>query len=100
MTAIIHTMNPRGVPPGVNRKGFHMPANATVLTVAEVQTLADRLTSRGTSRLLSDQPEMQSDMKIGARVIRALLSKLDKAAAMADGTAQFLADLRIDVAEG
>jgi hypothetical protein len=77
-----------------------MPANPTVLTVAEVQTLADRLTSRGTSRLLSDQPEMQSDMKIGARVIRALLSKLDKATAMADGTAQFLADLRVDVTEG
>jgi hypothetical protein len=70
------------------------------LTVAEVQGLADRLTSRGTSRLLADQPEMQTDMKIGARVIRALLSKLDKAAAMADCTAQFLADLRIDVTEG
>jgi hypothetical protein len=77
-----------------------MSTNPTVLRVAEIQTLADRLTSRGTSRLLSDQPEMQTDMKIGARVIRALLSKLDKAAAMADGTAHFLADLRVDVTEG
>ncbi len=77
-----------------------MPANPTLLTVAEIQTLADRLTSRGTSRLFADQPETQSDMKVGARVIRALLSKLDKAAAMAGGTAEFLADLRIDVTEG
>jgi hypothetical protein len=50
------------------------------------------------SRLLADQP-MQSDMKVGARVIRALLSKIDRATAMAGGTAEFLADLRIDVTE-
>ncbi len=36
----------------------------------------------------------------GSRVIRALLSKLDRAAALAGETAQFLADLRIDVTEG
>jgi hypothetical protein len=50
------------------------------LSAGEVQSLADRLTSRGTSRLLADQPEMQSDMRQAARVIRALLIAFEHAA--------------------
>jgi len=36
---------------------------------------------------------MQADMRTGSRVIRAMLSKLDRAAAMAGGAAAFLADV-------
>ena len=49
------------------------------LTVGEVQSLADRLAARGTSRLLRDQPEMQVDMRTAARVIQTFVCEIDRA---------------------
>ena len=45
----------------------------TTLTAGDIQALADRLLSRGTSRLFVEQPELQSDLRLAALVIRALL---------------------------
>ncbi len=42
------------------------------LTVTELQSLADRLLSRGVSRLFSDQPELQRDLKAAATALREL----------------------------
>jgi hypothetical protein len=72
----------------------------TILTVNDIQVLADRLTSRGVSIVLSDTPEMQADMRMAARVIRALLSKLDKAAGSVAETARLLAEVQIEVEAG
>jgi hypothetical protein len=40
---------------------------------------------------------MQADMRVAAQVIRALLSKLDKAAGSVAETARLLAEVRIEV---
>ena len=67
------------------------------LTIDEAQNLADRLLSRGVSKLLNDQPELQRDMRTAARVIRALLSKIDRAAAICSDAGRHLSDLTIEV---
>ena len=41
----------------------------------EIESLAERLLARGTSRLSADQPELQRDLKIAAGLIL-LLAKL------------------------
>jgi hypothetical protein len=43
------------------------------LTAGEVQSLADRLFSRGISRLSTDQPEARADLVAASQAIRALL---------------------------
>lgn len=40
------------------------------LTVNELQSLADRLLSRGVSKLFSDQPELQRDLKAAATALQ------------------------------
>jgi hypothetical protein len=40
---------------------------------AECGALADRLSVRGSSVLPADQPELQGDMRLAGRVIRALI---------------------------
>jgi len=70
------------------------------LTTNEAQKLADRLLSRGVSKLLDDQPELQRDMRMAAWVIRALLSKIDRAAAICSDAARHLRDLTIEVGRG
>jgi hypothetical protein len=67
------------------------------LTTDEAQKLADRLQSRGVSKLLDDQPELQRDMRTAAWVIHALLSKVDHAAAICSEAARHLRDLTIEV---
>jgi hypothetical protein len=67
------------------------------LTAKEIQTLADRLTSRGVSRVLDDQPEMQRDMRIAARVIRTLLHEVDRVAAICSDAAHLLRNLSVEV---
>jgi hypothetical protein len=42
------------------------------LTVNELQSLADRLLSRGVSKLLSDQPELQRDLRAAAAALSEL----------------------------
>ncbi len=39
----------------------------------EISGLVDRLNARGTSRMLRDQPELTSDLRMGAAVIRGFL---------------------------
>ena len=42
------------------------------LTSAEMNALADRLLSRGVSKLSSDQAPLKSDLRLAARVIQAV----------------------------
>jgi hypothetical protein len=42
------------------------------LTVTELQSLADRLLSRGVSKLFSDRPELQRDLKAAATALSEL----------------------------
>jgi hypothetical protein len=58
------------------------------LTTDEAQKLAGRLQSRGVSKLLDDQPELQRDMRTAAWVTRALLRKVDHAAAVCSEAAR------------
>ncbi len=50
--------------------------DAQVMRAGEIQALADRLLSRSLSRLLTDRPESQRDLRTGARVIQVLTSDL------------------------
>jgi hypothetical protein len=75
----------------------HSSQNLTRLTVAEVQQLADRLFSRGVSRLMNDQPSVQSDMRAASRVIRALLNRVDRAAAMCGDAQSLLCKLVLEI---
>jgi hypothetical protein len=52
------------------------PVDTQVMRVGEIHALADRLLSRGHSRLLADSPESQRDLRTAARVIQALVSDL------------------------
>ncbi len=67
------------------------------LTVAEVQHLADRLFSRGVSKLLDDMPSTQTDMRAASRVIRALLNRVDRAAAMCGDAQSLLSKLTLEI---
>ena len=67
------------------------------LTVAEVQHLADRLFSRGVSKLLDDMPSTQADMRAASQVIRALLNRVDRAAAMCGDTQSLLNKLTLEI---
>jgi len=42
------------------------------LKLAEIHSLADRLLSRGVTKLSNQEPEQQSDLRLAAKVIRAL----------------------------
>lgn len=74
------------------------------LTPDDLQSLADRLYSRGVSKLLDDMPSVQADMRHASRAIRVLLTEIDKVAAVANSVttplnsmAHSLANLRITV---
>jgi hypothetical protein len=49
----------------------------TAIKRTEIESLATRLNARGESVVLSDQPEMQKDLRLAARVIRAFAKKHD-----------------------
>ncbi len=71
--------------------------NATTLTPDNMQALADRLYSRGVSKLFDDSSSMQTDLRTASRVIRELLSQIDRAASVAGDLAYTLAHLRVTV---
>jgi hypothetical protein len=71
--------------------------NAITLTTSELQTLADRLYSRGVSKLLDDSPSMQADLRIASSAIRVLLSEVDRVAAVAGDIERTLRNLKIAV---
>src|SRR5262245_23690988 len=78
-------------------QGRSYPPNNTKANNQRSAKLADRLLSHSVSKLLDDQPELQRDMRTAARVIRALLSKVDRAAAICSGAACHLRDFTIEV---
>ena len=49
-----------------------MATKQVSITIPEVQSLADRLLSRGVSRLGPDLPEQRHDMRLAAAWLRAL----------------------------
>jgi hypothetical protein len=69
----------------------------TVFKASDVETLADRLYSRGVSKLLDDSPSLQTDLRIASRVLRTLLGKMDAAAAKAGEVTELLANVQIEV---
>jgi hypothetical protein len=77
--------------------GEPKPARSQTLTQRDIERLADRLTARGTSMLLKDTPELAGDLRTAARVIHALLSKLDEAAGTMAETARLIAEIHIEV---
>jgi hypothetical protein len=54
-------------------------AETKTITIRDVQSLADRLLSRGSTKLLDDRPEQQGDMRLAATVIRALARSFNSA---------------------
>ena len=47
-------------------------AEAKTITIPEIRSLADRLLSRGVSKLSDDRPEQAGDLRLAAKVIRAM----------------------------
>ncbi len=47
-------------------------AEAKTITIPEIQSLAERLLSRGVSKLSDDRPEHAGDLRLAAKVIRAM----------------------------
>jgi hypothetical protein len=69
----------------------------TVFTAQEVLTLADRLYGRGVSQLFDDSPSLQTDLRITSRILRAMISKIDAAAAKTGEAAELLTNMRVAV---
>jgi hypothetical protein len=69
----------------------------TLFTPQEILTLADRLYARGVSQLFDDSPSLQTDLRIASRILRAMLSKIDAAAAKTAEAAELLTNLRVAV---
>jgi len=47
-------------------------AEAKTITIRDIRSLADRLSSRGSSRLSDDRPQHAGDLRLAAKVIRAM----------------------------
>jgi len=47
-------------------------SKSITITIREIQALADRLLSRGLSQLSNTGPELRRDLRLAAKVIRAL----------------------------
>ena len=47
-------------------------AEAKTITIPEIQSLAERLLSRGVSKLSDDRPEHAGHLRLAAKVIRAM----------------------------
>jgi hypothetical protein len=71
-----------------NQEVFHMP---TLFTANEILTLADRLYGRGISQMFDDSPSLQQDLRIASRILRAMIAKIDAAAAKIGEAAELLA---------
>ena len=71
--------------------------NVKTLTVPEATALADRLFSRSQSTLFVASPEVQRDLCMASRVIRSLLSQVDRLASECEDRAHLLRNIKIDV---
>ena len=47
-------------------------AEAKTITIPEIRSLADRLSSRGLSKLSDDRPEHAGDLRLAAKALRAM----------------------------
>ena len=47
-------------------------AETKIITIRDIQSLADRLLSRGLSNPSDDRPEHAADLRLAAKVIRAM----------------------------
>jgi hypothetical protein len=69
----------------------------TTLSSSELGALADRLYSRGISKIGEFTVEQSRDLRIASRAIRELLSQIDRAASISGDLAHTLHNLRISV---
>ena len=69
-------------------------ADTKTITIRDVQSLADRLLSRGSTKLLDDKPEQQGDMRLAAHALRALSRSFNHAdlVALDSGPTTFTVD--------
>jgi hypothetical protein len=67
------------------------------LSAGEVQSLADRLFSRGVSTLSTASDQERRDLQLASRALRKLLHEIDRVAAQCDDTPRLLRNLQIDV---
>ena len=54
-------------------------AEAKTITIRDIQSLADRLLSRGVSKLSDDRPEHAGDLRLAARALRAMARSFGRA---------------------
>ena len=54
-------------------------AEARTITIRDIQLLADRLLSRGLSELSNERPEHAGDLRLAAKVIRAMARSFARA---------------------
>jgi hypothetical protein len=53
----------------------------SLFTAQETLTVADRLYGRGVSVLSDDSPNLATDLRTASRILRAMIAKIDAAAA-------------------
>jgi hypothetical protein len=69
----------------------------TIFSAQEILILADRLYGRGVSVLSDDSPSLATDLRIASRILRAMIAKIDAAAAKTGETAELLANMRVAI---
>ncbi|MBO0752439.1 MAG: hypothetical protein J2P53_10020 [Bradyrhizobiaceae bacterium] len=73
------------------------PSRPETLTAKQVEHLADRLFSRGSSVLMKDTPGLAGDLRTASRLLRKLLREIDGLAATAGDSTRTLAKFSIEV---
>jgi hypothetical protein len=69
----------------------------TFFTATEILLLADRLYGRGVSVLSDDSPSLATDLRIASRILRAMIAKIDAAAAKTGEAAELLSNMRVAI---
>ena len=67
------------------------------LTARNIEHLADRLFSRGTSILANEAPTFAGDLRTASRVMRKLLCEVDRLAAIAGDRSRTIPNLTVTV---
>ena len=94
-----HNRNRRIVPIMATEEPSNHQGTTTRLSAKEVDSLADRLYSRGVSKLNNDQPSLQSDLVMASRVLRVLVREADKLADRCGDHTRLLKNLNIAVGD-
>jgi hypothetical protein len=69
----------------------------TIFSAQEILALADRRYGRGISVLSDDSPSLATDLRIASRSLRAMIAKIDAAAAKTGEAAELLANMRLQI---